>query len=358
MAKVLVSPLNWGLGHATRDIPIIRELLKRGHEVTIATTGRPLELLKKEFPTCKFINFPDFLVPPTKSKFLVPFITMKLPSIFSAIANERKKSKTIIEKGKFDLIISDNRFGVCHENVPSYFISHQLVFHLPTYMKKIEKFTHWFNRFHHLYFDGVIVPDHQGPNNLSGKLSHFKDRKKWVYYSGVLSSVAKQKVKTDIDYLFVLSGPEPQRTELEEIILSQIETVKGKKVVLLGKPEKNSEKKLKDGTLILSHATREKMAELMNRSKFIVTRSGYTTVMEIAELGKKALFIPTPGQTEQEYLSEYYAEKKMFYSVSQYLLDLEVDIKEAKKYDGAGKIRPTSENVKLLYDTVFKKHLE
>jgi len=358
MAKILVAPLNWGLGHATRDIPIIKELLARKHDVTIATSGRALELLKREFPKCKFIDFPDYPAQYPKSSLFVTNMTLRLPSILKSISREKRIAKDIIKKGRFDLVISDNRFGVYHEDVPSYFISHQLTFKLPKPLKRAEKLMKWFNSYNHLYFDGIIVPDFASDENLSGELSHFEKRKKRVYYAGILSSVTKKNVKEDIDYLFLISGPEPQRTELERIIREQVHMIKGKKIVLLGKPESESKEVLDDGTIVLSHASRKKIAELMNRAKFIIARSGYTTVMEIAELRKKALFIPTPGQTEQEYLSEYYEKKGFFHSVSQYKLDLAKDIEIAKKFSGFGKIRSTKENVKLLYDNIFRKHLD
>ncbi len=244
MARVLVSPLNWGLGHATRDIPIIREFLKNGHDVTLAASGRALEFLRQEFPQCRFIDFPDYKPPYTKSKWFVAYFALNLPFLLRAIASERRRAKKIIEDGRFDLVVSDNRFGVYHRNVPSYFISHQLMFNLPKYIKQAERLTKWFNSYHHLNFDGVIVPDFEGKNNLSGKLSHFHKRNPEVYYAGILTSVEKKKAKEDIDCLFMISGPEPQRTEFEKIVMSQIGRIKGKKVILLGTPEKKSKKVL------------------------------------------------------------------------------------------------------------------
>jgi UDP-N-acetylglucosamine:LPS N-acetylglucosamine transferase len=146
---------------------------------------------------------------------------------------------------------------------------------------------------------------------------------------------------------------------LESIIMKQVGELPGKKMVLLGKPSENSEYKLDELTTVKSHAGREEMSVLMNRAKFIISRSGYTTVMEIAELGKKkCLFMPTPGQTEQVYLSQYYQEKGWFYSKSQYALDLVKDVQEAKKYSGFPPMPDSESNAKKLYKELFAPYLE
>jgi hypothetical protein len=281
-----------------------------------------------------------------------------MPSIIKAMFRESKKMSEIAKENKFDLIVSDNRFTVFNQNIPSYFISHQLIFSMPMLMKPLERGSGFFNYSFYKYFNGVIIPDFSGKKNLSGKLSHLKKKRSNFYYAGILSSISKKKVREDIDYLFLISGPDPPRGELEKIILSQIHKIRGRKVVLLGKPEESSKRILKDGTIVLSHASRKECESLMNRAKFIITRSGYTTVMEVAELGKKALFIPTPGQTEQEYLSKYYEKNRFFHSVRQNKLNLERDIEIAKKFKGFPKTRSTKENARLLYNHFFKQHID
>jgi len=165
-------------------------------------------------------------------------------------------------------------------------------------------------------------------------------------------------VSEDLDFLAIVSGPEPQRTKLEEIIMKRVQELPGEKVVLLGSPQNESHRKMDEHTTVHSYVSTEDKAELMNRARFIIARSGYTTMMELAELDKKhGLFTPTPGQTEQEYLSRYYARQGWFLSCSQYKLKLAEDVQVAMKFQGFPEMAKTQENVKRLYQDVLQRHL-
>jgi UDP:flavonoid glycosyltransferase YjiC (YdhE family) len=363
MGHVLLSPLNWGLGHSTRDIPIIEELLSHGHEVTIGACGNALALLRRECPECNFIVFKDYPAPYSASRFFLPKFVASIPILLRALARERKKLDQILAKNRFDLIISDNRMGVYSRRIPSYFITHQLRFSLPSYLYPFEMLTIPVNSFFHIKYDGVIVPDispNDGSQNLCGKLcrSSLDATNQRVYYAGILTSALKMDLDEDLDYLLIVSGPEPQRTKLEEIILRQVQKLPGEKVVLLGSPQREYNKKLDDHTKVHSYVSTEEKGRLMNRARFVIARSGYTTMMEMAELDKKhGLFAPTPGQTEQEYLSRYYARKGWFLSRSQYKLKLMEDVAAAMEYKGFPEMAKTRENVKRLYQDVLRQHL-
>jgi UDP:flavonoid glycosyltransferase YjiC (YdhE family) len=363
MGHVFVSPLNWGLGHSTRDIPIIEELLRRGHEVTIGSSGNALVLLKRECNECNFIHFKDYPAPYSDSRFFLANFAAGIPAMLQAIAQENKRFEQILAKNRFDLIISDNRMSVYSPRIPSYFISHQLRYSMPGYLYPFEMLTMPFNSFFHRKFTGVIVPDidpNKNRQNLSGKLCRSKldITNRRVYYAGILAGTKKMAVPQDLDFLAIVSGPEPQRTKLEEIIMKQVQALPGEKVVLLGSPQKESHKKLDEHTTVHSYVSTKDKAELMNRARFIITRSGYTTMMEMAELDKKqGLFTPTPGQTEQEYLSRYYAQQGWFLSRSQYKLNLVEDVQEAMNSQGFLEMDKTQENVKRLYQDVFRQHL-
>jgi len=362
MAHVLISPLNWGLGHASRDVPIIRELLDRGHQVTVASSGNALELLKMEFPECRFIIFEDYPAPYSSSRFFLPKFTAYLPLMVKALVDERRNLNRILSKDRYDLIISDNRLGVYSKDLPSFFITHQLRFSVPYHLWPVEVMTLYVNGFFHGKYDGVIVPDNEpGDATLSGKLSRsfLAVTNRRAYYSGILCSPKKMEVMEDLDYLVIVSGPEPQRTKLEEIILPQVGDLPGEKVVLLGSPKESFIKRLDDDTIVKSYVSTEEKVELLNRAKFVISRSGYTTMMEVAELEKRhGLFIPTPGQTEQEYLSKYYKKRGWFLSRSQYRLDLEKDAENAMDFSGFPSMPKTEENVKRLYEELFAQHLE
>lgn len=361
MGHAFISPLNWGLGHSTRDIPIINELLSRGHQVTVATSGNALTLLKRECPECHFVLFKDYPAPYSSTRFFLPKFVASIPVLLNAMSTERRKLAQILSEDKYDLIISDNRMGVYSHKIPSYFITHQLRFSLPNYLYPFEMLTIPVNSYFHTKFTGVIVPDTSPDgNNLSGKLcrSNLEMTNMKTYYAGIFTSIKKLNVDEDLDYLIIVSGPEPQRTLLEKIILKQVQGLPGEKVVLLASPQKESHHKLDEQTTIHSYVSTEEKVELMNRARFLISRSGYTTMMEMAELDKKhGLFTPTPGQTEQEYLSRYYARKGWFLSRSQYKLNLPEDVQEAMKYQGFPQVQKTTENVKRLYQDVLKQHL-
>ena len=360
----MVSPLSWGLGHATRDIPIIRGLLGHGHEVTIATSCGAFELLKKEFPDCDFIYFKDYPAPYSSTRYFLPKFLANIPVMAKALADEKKMTDKLLSQNNYDAVISDNRLGVFSRNIPSFFISHQLRYSVPYYIRPAETASQYINEYFHKKFDHVIVPSNSPDDNgncLSGKLcrSGRKTTNMKAYYAGILSSVKKIDVSEDLDFMVIISGPEPQRSILEEIVLKQVQELPGKKMVLLGRPQDNFEKKLDRFTTVKSYATEKEKTVLMNRAKFIISRSGYTTMMDMAELGKKrGVFIPTPGQTEQEYLSKYYHEQKWFYSKSQYKLKLNKDIENAERYRGFPHLPKTEENVKNLYNQVFANYLD
>ncbi len=363
MAHVLVSPLSWGLGHATRDIPIIRELKEHGHEVTIATSRGAYELLKKECPDCGFIYFEDYPAPYSSTKYFLPKFIANIPVLVKALADEKKRTDILLSKNKYDAVISDNRLGVYSKKIPSFFISHQLRFSVPYYIRPAETASQYVNEYFHKKFDRLIVPSNNPGNGncLSGKLCHSvrKITNMKAYYAGIVSSVQKMNVSEDLDFLIIISGPEPQRSLLEEIILNQAQELPGEKMVILGRPHDNFGKKLDKCTTVKSYVTEEEKIVLMNRAKFIISRSGYTTMMDIAELDKKCgVFIPTPGQTEQEYLSQYYEEQGWFYSKSQYKLDILKDVEKAKEYSGFPSLSKTEDNMKRLYKDVFAQYLD
>lgn len=361
MAKVLVSPLSWGMGHATRVMPIIKELLLHGHEVGVAATGMALEVLIKDFPDLKYYDVVDYCSPYTCDGFSLNKLFRTLPLIYRDIYREHELINKIIENENYDLVISDNRYGVYSKRKPSLFIAHQLRFSMPGGISVIEFLSEYFNKYCHKKFDKILVPDNSPEDGaLAGKLSYAKKYYigKNIYYIGIISGVRKLKVEENLDYLISISGPKEQKMSLQKIIMEQVTSLPGKKVVLLGDPGVKKEYKLDTRTLVKPFANRKEMSQLMNRAKFLVTRSGYTTVMEIAELQKKkVLFVPTPGQTEQEYLSRYYEDKKWFHSVNQEDLCLTKDVEVAARFMGFPKMAGSEENIKKLYKEVIEKYL-
>lgn len=362
MGSVLVSPLNWGLGHATRDIPVIRTLLRHGHEVTIAATGNALLSLRQEFPDCQSIDAPDYTAPYGTGDLLLLRLATRLPSLLSALGAERRCIRRITERGRYDLIISDNRLGMFSGSIPSLFVTHQIRFHANPLLWPVGIAAQFLNRLLFRKYAGIIVPDNPpGDRSLAGKLSRpgplFPATR--LYYAGILATAYRTDVAEDLDYLFIVSGPEPQRTVFERIVIPQLPQLPGRKAVLLGSPGRDSPGGPDPDTAVTGYAGTEEKIALMNRAKFIVCRSGYTTMMELAEMKKRrALLIPTPGQTEQEYLSEYYRRQGWFASREQGRLILAADIPGAAGFSGFPDMPVTAGNVERLYGEVLAPYAE
>lgn len=349
--KILFGVFDWGLGHATRDIPLIKELLKK-NKVDIISTGNALKILKKNFKNkCRYYDIPSIYPPYTKTKFFQLNFTLSAPKMLKSLKYAREQSKKIIKKG-YDKVISDCRYDVYDTPKNSYLINHQLRF--KTLFGAERLLEKWLNSKMN-YYKNIIVPDFK-KENLSGKLSHnlrYLNKNK-IKYIGILSHLKKLKLKQDIDYFFSLSGPEPQRTLLQEKIISKIKQLKGKIIIAGGNPNKII-KKVSKNVKFYSHLYPKEQENIMNRSKFIITRSGYTTIMELAELNKKnVLLIPTPGQTEQEYLGDYYEKKKYFHHVPQQKLQLKRDIEKTRGFKGFNPPWKTKESVKKFMKIINK----
>ncbi len=363
MGHVLLSPLNWGLGHASRDVPVIRELLRRHHEVTIAAGGTALLLLKKEFPDCRCIDFPDYPLVNNTGRLFFPRFTSHVPALVKSFADERKNLVKILSDTEYDLIISDSRPGVYSEDIPSLQITHQVHQSFPFIVWPIEIVGLYINGRAFHKFDRIIIPDNPpGPLALAGKLSRTTGsglKKKSYYYSGILASVPGVPKSREIDYLFLVSGMEPQRTALEKILLPQVGEVPGKKVVILGKPSEEKMQRYDENTIVYSSVSYAEKMQLMSSASCVVSRSGYTTMMDLAEIGtKKGLFIPTPGQYEQEYLSSYYQRKGWFPSVNQFRIRLSRHVGNTSGYEGFPDMPKTEGNVRTLYDDLLADYLE
>ena len=362
MGRVLVSPLNWGLGHAARDIPIIRELLSRHHDVTIAACGNALALLRREFPGCTFIEFQDYPPPNNNGRLFFPTFAAHVPKLITGLADERRNLKKILSQDHYDLIISDSRPGVYSDTVPSIHITHQVHQSFPLIVWPIELVALWVNARAFRKYTSLVIADNPSKDTaLAGKLSRtfFPGTKKQSWYSGILASVRYTPPTKPVDFLIIVSGMEPQRTALEKIILPQVQDLPGKKVVLLGRPSTDQVSRPDDDTEVRSYVSNEEKINLMCGARFIICRSGYTSMMDLAELqSRKGLLIPTPGQWEQEYLSSYYRRRGWFKSQSQFHLKLGRDVERAEGFSGFPQMRKTEENVRRLYDELLAQYLE
>ena len=315
--RILIAPLDWGLGHATRCIPIIKELLTLDCEVLIAADKKIFLLLKKEFPNTVFLPCKGYEIQYSRSKGLFSLhLLFQFPKIIFSIFKEKKWLKKAVKLHSIDAVISDNRFGMFHKKIPSIYITHQL------FIKTGNRVTEFIAQKIHYYFikkyTACWVPDKK-INGLAGLLSHPKKNPQNVFSIGTLSRFKPIKnLEKTYDLLITISGPEPQRNIFEKIIVQELKDFSGKALVIRGIPsEENVYSSLNDSIMIIDHLAADELNKVMQQSKIIISRSGYSTVMDLVALGKKAILIPTPGQTEQEYLAEYLYEKKYFFSVEQ-----------------------------------------
>lgn len=319
--KILIAPLDWGLGHATRNIPLIMSLLDEGCLVIIAADGAIKTLLEHEFQNVTFLALRGYKIKYSKRKswFLLK-IAFQLPAILLSIFREHQWLKKTIKKYSINAVISDNRFGMYCSAIPSVYITHQLLIKTGNNFseKLASKFHGWFIK----KYTYCWVPDFEGTQNIAGQLSHPANIPDNVKYIGCLSRFERHKgVSVKYDLLILLSGPEPQRSIFEKLLLSQLQQFGGKVLLVRGLPGINDASLtptvISDNIQIKNHLTLKELNLAIEQSEKVICRSGYTTVMDLIKLQKKAILVPTPGQTEQEYLGMNLMKQKLFYCVQQ-----------------------------------------
>ena len=299
--KILIAPLNWGLGHASRCIPIILALKENGFIPVIASDGAALELLKREFPNDIFESLPTFNIEYAKKKENFRFkIFKQLPKLFYSIQKEKKVLNKIIKCHQISGIISDNRPGIYSSKIPSVYITHQITV--------LSGNTTWFStKFHHYFikkYTECWIPDVKEGVNLSGKLSHESNSLSNLKYIGPLTRLKKKNVIKKYDLIIVLSGPEPQRTLLENKLIEELTPYKGNILLVKGLVETEQKISTQNQFTIYNFMETDELETAIQESNYIICRSGYSSIMDLAFLGTKAFLIPTPGQFEQEYLAK------------------------------------------------------
>ena len=315
--------MNWGLGHASRCIPLIEALVEHDFEPVLASDGSSLELLASEFPSLRTYELPSYGIRYAKNPGL---FRLKLLSqtgrIQKTVNREHRKVQDIVSKEKASGIISDNRFGVYSKKVPSVYLTHQLAIRAGWMSGPA---SIWNQRLISK-FDHCWVCDFKGAENLAGELSSNYGRLKNVEWIGPLSRFPKKKRRhsnvpsnqpqSKVDIGIVLSGPEPSRSQFEQ---KAVEVLKGRmeKVVLvrgvMDTPSVHTDQNL----TIHNYMLADELEELMRQSSILIMRSGYSSIMDLCALGAKALLVPTPGQSEQEYLADRMQQKGWFPRVTE-----------------------------------------
>jgi len=307
--NIMICPLNWGLGHATRCVPIIKALKNQGHKVIIAADKGPLAFLQKAFPNTEFIKFPGFSPTYSRSNTQVFKMLASFPRALRDFRKDHKTIETIVKNYSIDVVISDNRFGCWSKRVHSVFITHQLHIQVPGVWRWATPFINMFNNGYIRKYDEVWVPDFEHEPLLAGKLSHPAIGRFRTSYLGILSRFEpdnQEDTKKTNKYLVILSGPEPQRTILEDLVLKQAKKTEDNILILRAKPDSSElPGNVSDNVSMFNHVDDEMFVKLVNSAENIVCRGGYSSLMDLIRLGRNAFLVPTPGQTEQEYLAKH-----------------------------------------------------
>ena len=326
--------LNWGLGHASRSLPLIRKYLELGYEVISASDGEALFMLRKELPGQKVLQLPGYGI--HYSSRYMPFNMLRYgPGMLKAMKTEHELTKAIVKREKIDCIISDNRYGCYCDDVPSALITHQLqVFTgqklLDIYIRR--QIRGWCRKFSEIW-----IPDQEPPDNITGDLSGVDTTPVPKYYLGVISELTCRPSGTFYDAVAVISGPEPQRSNFEELVIRQLSALEGKYAVVCGKPGTNEITRTENNLTIYPYLSRSGISELLDNTEVVISRSGYTTLMDLAHTGHKAILCPTPGQYEQIFLADRLASLNQCVYTRQESLDLSKALIDVKNITPIGK---------------------
>ncbi|MFL5745945.1 MAG: glycosyltransferase [Niastella sp.] len=332
---VLLSPLDWGLGHTTRCIPIIHELLQQGCSIIIACNSTQKVLLAREFPgLITYVHLAGYNLKYGKKRWgTIVRIILQTPKILIRINNEKSWLNIFLKSQHVDCIISDNRYGLYTSNIPSIFITHQL--YIKTGLGKVaDRLVQWLNYRRINRFSNCWVPDRKGTKTLAGRLSNPVTLPNIpVQYIGGLSRLKACSATTNpIQLLVILSGPEPQRSIFENLLLKELEQQPGKTVLVRGLPGEGEAVQVKNNITIYNHAPAGLLNKLMCNAELVISRSGYTTVMDLLKLGKKSILVPTPGQAEQEYVAAHLHNEQLAYTISQAQFNLQNSLAAASKF--------------------------
>ncbi|MBM3159421.1 MAG: glycosyl transferase family 28 [Bacteroidetes bacterium] len=321
--RVLVAPLNWGLGHATRCIPIIHWLLKQNCQVIIGANGKAGTLLQQEFPALPYVETPGTEIRYSQNKILFPLLLLwQMPKFLKQIRDEKRWLAKQVAQWKLDAVIADNRYGLHNPSIHSVLITHQLLIKTGQGVwvdRLLQKIGYrLLNK-----FNEVWIPDYRGSWALAGELSTpLALPTTPLRYIGILNRFSQNTPATigETHLLFLLSGPEPQREILETLITQSLTNYTGSYTLVKGKPV-NAGDHISSSTdslqllygkskgIIYEHLNSAALQTEIDKASLIICRSGYTSLMELLPQQKKLVCIPTPGQPEQEYLANYCNQK-------------------------------------------------
>jgi UDP-N-acetylglucosamine transferase subunit ALG13 len=328
--RILVCPLDWGMGHTTRCVPLINHIQESGHTAVFAGNSWQRHYITETFGTIETIDRTGYEVRYSKHRHGFMFtLFSQLPRLLKTIKEEHDWLQQTVDNQKIDGIISDNRYGLYHDRVPAVFMTHQVLAQtgLGSMADNLLRGLH-FKRIQK--FDECWIIDIADNPNLSGKLGHPRKIPANATYIGLLSQIQAGQISEK--YLLVLlSGPEPQRTILSDILWKQVKDYNGKVVFIEGSTKANRIN-IPSHVTYYARVTKETLQPVLEQAELVICRSGYSTLMDLAVLAKKAILIPTPGQTEQEYLGKELHNAGVFYNSAQKNFNLNASLKAAEQF--------------------------
>ena len=308
--KILIAPLNWGLGHATRCIPLIRRCLNKGAEVVLGGTGESLQLLREYFPELTTVELAPLNLHYSKGKSQIGAMVSAIPQVLRFARQNRERVKRVVDEMGIELIFSDNCFGVYSPLCENVYITHQLHICLPKGWKWLEPLASWIHARLYKNYEQIWVPDYESSEILSGILGHPKKLDERVQYVGPLSRFNKgERLAVSgerYDVVAVLSGLEPQRSIFEQEIVNRYTDSDKRVLIVRGKISEPNVPVTHDNITLVPSLDDEILQNVLYGAELIIARSGYSTIMDLWALGLlgKAELHPTPGQSEQEYLAQ------------------------------------------------------
>ncbi len=358
---IIISPLNWGFGHAGRMIPLAAELQSRGCTVVFAADRQLLPMVGQELPGTRLVELNSPRI--RYSRLLPQYISifLQLPVIIWSAVREHNSLGTLARQIRPSVIISDNRFGFFHRDIFSVYITHQLRVPFPRGLRFMEPLAAWLHSRIMKKFDLCLVPDYPGPVNLSGRLSHDIRHTCNVHYMGPLSrfSIDRQKGNSTSPAgpgcCLILSGPEPQRS----LLLRKVkQALPGRRLIVLSaEPVSEPDDKDVNVTYFIG-ADRDTMRNILTGSTMVIARSGYTSVMELLSLGRGAVLVPTPGQTEQEYIGSHLNGRYGFITVSQEDISMIGSLHGRTAGNGSPPLPESYPLLKEAVNTLLEQHEE
>lgn len=349
---VLIAPLDWGLGHTIRCIPIIRELLKQECEVLVGCNSKQKQILSADFPQLRFVDLQGYDIHYGRSRWQTLLkLFLQTTKILTRINEEQAWLKNLLKTNKVDAIISDNRYGLFSNHIPCVFITHQLA--VKSGLAKLidqvvqRRLYAYINKYSICW-----VPDLKASQkNLAGELSHPRKLPKiTVQYIGPLTRLKGAVItQPSNDVAIILSGPEPQRTILEEIIVNQLRQFEGSGILVRGVFNETRIDEFND-IKIVNYLNSNELNNLICNSNIIICRAGYTSIMDMLILDKKAIFIPTPGQAEQEYLARHIESQNLGFTSSQKKFRLVPLLNKMKTSSGVNTSTIPGDQYKLILE--------